>query len=149
MRLYQDNLLITINQICPNILHDHRISSHKYPRKKCFICSPLIELKFNLSCPDYRRYKTFKLSIDIKSVLHVIFSKENSIYFLPQELEEYIIIIIETPIVIKEYTMTPKFLQHTSKCKSCAGNLLKILEENACSRHILPRSSLNHYKKYI
>ena len=142
------DLSISINQICPNIGHDHRISIHKSPRKKCFICSPLIELKFKLSCPNYRLYKSVKLPYDIKSVLHFVFSRKNSSYYLPQELEDYIIIILETPILIKEYTMTPAFLKHTSKCRSCAAYLLKILEENACSRHILPRTALNNNDKY-
>ena len=137
---------LAINKFCPNISHEHRKSYHNSERKKCFICSPYLELKFQLSCPNYRQYQNVKLSYNIKLTLQRIFSQKNNAFYLPKELEDYIITILETPILKTEYTMDNSFLEHTSKCRPCATLLLKLLEKNSCAKHIIPRACTDRFR---
>tara|TARA_B100000123_G_C25421240_1_gene293128 strand:- start:90 stop:527 length:438 start_codon:yes stop_codon:yes gene_type:complete len=137
---------LAINKFCPNISHEHRKSYNNSERKKCFICSPNLELEFHVPCPNYRQYQNVKLSYNIKLTLQIIFSQKNNSFYLPKELEEYIILILETPIPKTEYTMDNSFLEHASKCKPCATVLLNLLEKNSCARHIVPRASTDRFR---
>lgn len=144
------SLLSLINSYCPRVEHEHRKKEVCEPERKCFLCEPTIKFTFNpvINCDKLKDIMIQIEKTQIRLLFHMIFSNEESIYFLPVELELIIFSFIRDDLLIKyvyskTYTIDYHFMSHTKSCLSCSKTLLDIINKYACNKHIVPR-----YRRY-
>lgn len=137
------SLVEHINRGCPNISHAHKKGGelHLYDLKsKCFVCCPIIrsslDVTFNCGAKHLVRKK---LTTDAKITLHLIFSKQGSRYYIPQELEDILFFCCENTLEDEIKKIDKHTLKHIMKCRPCSLKLLKMFERKACTHHMLPR----------
>ena len=156
------NLISVVNNRCPNCSHAHRranpdeYQNNKLYRLKnigCYLCNELITFdkmippiiwKCKNPSPENRfiNITHHRIGLDEKLAFIYVTQIASPQFYLPLEL---ILMIFkklnweEKSDLIK--TITPKFIDHTSKCRTCAEKLVLINSTFTCYHHIIPRKS--------
>ena len=141
------SLLALVNSGCPRVSHEHRKKLVDEPeQRKCFLCEPTIKFTFNPLglCDKIKEIIIPNSKTEFRFMFHMIFSNEDSIYYLPLELELIIFNFIQDYHIIdyiytKKYTIDNVFMNHTKSCLSCSRSLLFIMDNHTCNKHIVPR----------
>ena len=141
------SLIALVNSGCPRVSHEHIIKNvDESEQRKCFLCDPTIKFTFNplLKCDKIKEVTIPISKTEFRFMFHIIFSNEESIYFLPLELELIIFNFIQDYHIIdyiytKKYTIDKVFMNHTKSCLSCSRSLLDIMDFTVCNKHIVPR----------
>ena len=149
-------LLSIVNSYCPRVSHEHRIKEvYQVEETKCFLCDPSIKFTFNpvIHCDKLKDVMIQSLKKELRLLFHMVFSNEESIYFLPVELELIVFSFIRDDLFVnylykKTYTIDELFLKHTTSCLSCSKTLLAIMDKYACNKHIVPRYRREKYNQY-
>lgn len=161
------NLISAVNSRCPNCSHAHRrANSDEYHNNKlyrlkntgCYLCNELITFdkmtppiiwKCNNLSPENRFINISNHTIGLDEKLAFIYVTQivNREFYLPLE----IILMIFKKLVWEERsdlikTITPKFIDHTSKCITCAEKLVLVNSTFTCHHHIIPRKSNDNLK---
>lgn len=141
------SLVSLVNSGCPRVSHEHRKKKvYQIEETKCFLCDPTIKFSFNpvINCDKLKHVMMNIIKTQICVLFHMVFSNEESIYFLPLELELIIFNFIQDYHIIdyiytKKYTIDKVFMKHTTSCLLCSTSLLNIIDKHACNKHIVPR----------
>ena len=84
------SLIALVNSGCPRLSHEHRKKFVDEPeQRKCFLCEPTIKFTFNPLglCDKIKEIIIPNSKTEFRFLFHMIFSNEDSIYYLPLELE--------------------------------------------------------------
>lgn len=143
-------LIEYMNSKCFNVNHEQRkasyneITIYNCTNFRCFLCSDthnnLSEQKWSWKCDDLLLIKNIDMPLEKKILIHYIFSNENTIYFLPLEIE---LLIFEFCLTQKKSNeickINKQIIDHAVNCRLCSRKIINLNTQHSCSRHIIPR----------
>lgn len=143
------DLVRIVNNKCPlGIGHKHDRGDPKKTKNNkpfCFLCDPKgdsIAINFSMTCPNAIELNKYILTIDQKCAVYVGFENLYKKYgiHIPPEIFMIINDILKRGFVEQmNLKINLESIEHMMNCRLCGPMFVKMIDNHACNRHMLPR----------